>query len=155
MKKLLVLAFLATTMFGCDQENGEIGSAMVRKPTTMREDAEEIKQPAIKFDRTEINTGKISQGEVVDLEFRYTNTGEAPLLISDVQGSCGCTITEFSKKPVAPGESGLITARFDSANKWGEQVVAITVLTNTIPNSTTLIINTNIIVPDNMQKPQE
>lgn len=155
MKKLLVIGLLATLTFGCDDNSGEIGSVMVRKPATLRQDGEDVKKPVIEFEQTEINTGKITQGEVVDLEFKYKNTGDVPLLISDVQGSCGCTITEFSKKPVPPGEGGTITARFDSANKWGEQVVAITVLTNTIPNSTTLIINTNIIVPDNMQNPQE
>lgn len=110
------------------------------------------KMPEITFDTTEVSTGRILQGEVRNFTFNFTNTGKAPLIISNVSASCGCTVPRnYPRGKIMPGESGSIEVEYDSQNKWGEQVSVISLATNTIPNRTELILRSEVIAPD---KPQ-
>lgn len=84
---------------------------------------------AIKWKSTEIELGEIPQNKPVTIEFEFTNVGESPVLITNVQASCGCTSTNFAKTPVLPGESTKITAVFNAAAK-GLFHKQITVITN-------------------------
>ncbi len=59
--------------------------------------------------------GKIEQGKPVTHEFAFTNTGTTPLVISNVRGSCGCTVTDYTKEPIAPGKTGMVKATFNAA----------------------------------------
>ena len=71
-------------------------------------------QPALRFEVTEQNAGKIpEQGGVVTRTYRYTNEGDAPLLVIDSKVSCSCTKVEFSKKPLMPGQKAEIIVRYD------------------------------------------
>ena len=75
-------------------------------------------------------------------------TFENDLLISDAYGSCGCTVPEWPKEPIAPGQSGVIKVQFNSANRSGLFNKTVTVVANTQPNSNSkLIIKGTIIVP--------
>jgi hypothetical protein len=67
------------------------------------------------WNETTHNFEQIVQGKPVSFEFSFTNTGGAPLVISDVKGSCGCTVTEYTKEPVLPGKSGIVKATFNAA----------------------------------------
>ena len=58
------------------------------------------------------NFGKIPQGKPVTIDFTYTNDGKTPLVISNVRGSCGCTVTKYTKEPIAPGKTGFVKATF-------------------------------------------
>ena len=58
---------------------------------------------------------KIEQGTPVTHEFTFTNAGSTPLVISNVRGSCGCTVTKYTKEPIAPGKSGMVKATFNAA----------------------------------------
>jgi hypothetical protein len=60
--------------------------------------------------------GEIPQGKPVSVEFAFTNAGEAPLLIADVATSCGCTASDYSKEPIAPGKSSKIKVTYNAAN---------------------------------------
>jgi Protein of unknown function (DUF1573) len=60
--------------------------------------------------------GEIPQGKPVSVEFAFTNNGEAPLLIADVATSCGCTASDYSKEPIAPGKSSKIKVTYNAAN---------------------------------------
>lgn len=60
--------------------------------------------------------GKIGQGKPVTATFKFKNTGKIPLVISNVQASCGCTTPNYSKEPIAPNEFGFITAEYNAAN---------------------------------------
>ncbi len=62
----------------------------------------------LSFKQTTIKLGEIHQGERYERVFTFTNTGDAPLIISDVETSCGCTVVKFSKEPVLPGKTGEI-----------------------------------------------
>lgn len=87
---------------------------------------------AITFDKTEHDFGTINEGDQVETVFSYTNTGTAPLLISDVKGSCGCTIpNDWSREPLAPGETGKFTVKYNSSNKPNLKTNTVTVTANT------------------------
>jgi Protein of unknown function (DUF1573) len=60
--------------------------------------------------------GEIPQGKPVSVEFEFTNAGDAPLLIADVATSCGCTASDYSKEPIAPGKSSKIKVTYNAAN---------------------------------------
>jgi hypothetical protein len=148
----VILLFSACTD---DAEDRNVDTDVINIPMSADDEMDEDKLPKIVFEEREFNTGKITQGEVVNYTYRFTNEGNAPLVISSVQGSCGCTIPRnYPKGKIMPGEGGEIEVEFDSDNKWGEQTVTISVVTNSSPALTQLIIRTNIIVPDNMKTNQ-
>ena len=83
-------------------------SAVVSAQTT-------AKAPAFKWEKTTHEFGTIAQGKPVTAEFKFTNSGNTPLVVSAAQGSCGCTVADFSKEPVAPGKTGFVKATFNAA----------------------------------------
>ncbi len=74
--------------------------------------------------------GNIPQGVPAEARFEFTNTGKEPLIITDVQKTCGCTKTDWSKEPIAPGQKGWVMAEYNAANE-GAFNKAITVMSNT------------------------
>ena len=111
-------------------------------------DGDSEKQAVITFDKTEHNFGTLLQGEVVTYSFHFTNTGNVPLIISNVTTSCGCTIAEFSREPIAPGKDGFIKATYDSKGHHDFQSRAITVSANTMPAQTVLHMKGTVKTPD-------
>ena len=89
--------------------------------------------PEFKFSSETFDFGAISEGEVVEHTFSFTNTGEAPLIIQSASASCGCTVPSYSKDPVPAGSTGEIAVRFNSKGKKGNQAPTITVTANTYP----------------------
>lgn len=82
--------------------------------------------------------GIVKEGEKVEHEFTFTNTGSSPLIVSNVQASCGCTTPEYSKNPIAPGEQGSVKVVFNSAGQLGKQHKVITVTSNASTRNTVL-----------------
>ena len=78
-------------------------------------------------------------------EFKFKNTGNADLIISQATGSCGCTVPEYSKDPVKPGEEGVIKVKYNSAGHGGTVSKTITLLANTIPNTKVLTISAEVL----------
>jgi hypothetical protein len=72
---------------------------------------------SIKWKSTDIALGDIVQNRPITIEFELTNEGEIPVIISNVQASCGCTSTNYPKTPLLPGESSKITAVYNAAAK--------------------------------------
>jgi len=75
----------------------------------------QFQSPGFKWTKTTHEFGEIKQSTPVTYEFEFINNGQAPLIISDVEGSCGCTVTEYSKDPILPGKQGKIKATYDAA----------------------------------------
>ena len=75
----------------------------------------------ITFKEKSIDFGDIVQGQKVSHTFELTNTGESPLVISNVAATCGCTVPSWPKEPIAPGASAEIQVSFNSAGKMGKQ----------------------------------
>jgi len=92
----------------------------------------------IKFSEEKYDFGSIKQGDIVDHVFKFKNTGTQPLVISNVQASCGCTIPDWTKEPVAPGKMGMISAKFNSAGKMGMQTKVLTIESNAAAGAATV-----------------
>ncbi len=101
--------------------------------------------PVISFPKMDHDFGSINEGEVVEHVFTFTNTGEAPLIIQNAQGSCGCTVPDFTKKPIPVGETGEIRVKFDSKGRKNIQNKSVTVTANTWPKQTFLRLKSNVI----------
>ncbi len=89
------------------------------------------KLPKIEFDKIEHNFGVINEGDVVETEFMVKNVGESDLIIANAKGSCGCTVPNPPKEPIAPGDSAPIKVTFNSSGKPGNQSKTVTLTTNT------------------------
>ncbi|SEL87322.1 DUF1573 domain-containing protein [Parapedobacter koreensis] len=99
MKKItticaLLVAFVCTTALGQQNSKAEF-----------------------KFEKETHDFGKIPQNEPVSYEFSFTNVGTEPIIISEVRPSCGCSVAEFTKTPVKPGETGTIKVTYDAKVK--------------------------------------
>lgn len=103
---------------------------------------------SISFEQTQFDFGKINEGMKVKTQFSFTNTGNKPLLIAHAAGSCGCTVPDWPREPIAPGKSASIGVEFDSNGKKGEQLKTVTVTTNTDPNENMLYIKATVIPKD-------
>ena len=88
-----------------------------------------IETPSFLWAVTTYDFGKIKVNKPVTHEFRFTNSGDAPLVISSVQASCGCTVTDYSKDPIAPGSEGIVKATYNAA-KIGVFTKTVTVNAN-------------------------
>ena len=86
--------------------------------------------PKIKFVEETHDFGNIKEGTQATYEFKFTNTGNAPLILESVQASCGCTTPEWSKDPIAPGQTGKVIATFNSSGRPGTFTKTITVKYN-------------------------
>lgn len=86
----------------------------------------------IKFEKTTIDLGVFpEENPVVKTEFKFTNTGEGPLIIHQAVASCGCTIPKFTKEPIKAGETGVIEVTYNGRNKFpGKFKKSITIRTN-------------------------
>jgi len=87
-------------------------------------------EPVIEFSQLEHDFGKVKQGEKVGWYFKFRNTGNGSLIIKEANATCGCTVPDYSKKPVRPGEEGSLKVVYDSGGRSGFEVKTITVETN-------------------------
>lgn len=149
---VVVSLFFTTLFLSCNSSNGKDGrlpSNIVNNPNTASGDESDKNFPVISFITDEHDFGKVIQGEKVTYTFKFENTGTADLIITDVSANCGCTTPDFTNEPVKPGATGLIKVTFDSNSRRGFQNKAVTVVSNTQPNSKILKIKAMVIVPEN------
>lgn len=88
-------------------------------------------QAEITFEKIEHDYGEIQKGANGVCEFKYKNTGKAPLILSSVRSSCGCTVPSWSKEPLMPGKTAVIKVRYDT-NRVGPISKTITVQSNAV-----------------------
>jgi hypothetical protein len=101
--------------------------------------------PAFSFSEDLHDFGTIKDGDVVEHVFSFVNNGEAPLIISDAKGSCGCTVPEWPKEPIPVGGTGELKVKFNSKNKPGVQNKTVTITANTWPATQRLRIKANVL----------
>ena len=128
MKKSLLLALSLTAAAFTAQA----------QTTTAGKPAGPVAGPGITFEEVKYDFGSVVQGGIVDHTFKFKNTGTAPLIISNIGVSCGCTTPEWTKEPVMPGKSGTIAAHFNSTGKMGMQNKVLTIESNAAAGSTTV-----------------
>ena len=95
---------------------------------------ENANQAAFNFKTDEHNFGTITQGESSTYEFEFTNDGKEPLIISNAQGSCGCTVPIYPKEPIMSGQTAKIKVTFNSTGKLGVQDKTVTLTSNAKQN---------------------
>jgi hypothetical protein len=88
--------------------------------------------------------GTIDEGDVVTHIFKFTNTGSEPLILNRCKGSCGCTVPQCPKEPIAPGAEGEIEVKFNSKGKKNKQTKTVTINANTVPEQTRITISANV-----------
>ncbi|MCB0531298.1 MAG: DUF1573 domain-containing protein [Saprospiraceae bacterium] len=96
---------------------------------------------AIKYEDATYDFGVADEGTVVKHIYKFTNTGDEPLIISNARGSCGCTVPTWPKQPIPPGGKGEINVEFNTKGKPGRQSKQVTVTANTNPSDTHLEIH--------------
>jgi len=90
-----------------------------------------VNGPVITFEKKVHDFGDMYQGDKVEQTFKFTNTGNEPLIITNVQVTCGCTTPKgWPRDPIAPGGKGELTVAFNSAGKMGRQNKVVTVISN-------------------------
>lgn len=103
----------------------------------------------ITFEKTELDFGEVESGKVVDLMFKFKNTGDETLTIKNISSSCGCTVTKVEKKEYKPGEDGTIPVKFFSQGYNGQVTKTITVSSNDAENVyTRLKIGGTVVLKD-------
>jgi hypothetical protein len=99
----------------------------------------------IKMDKMTHDYGNIQQGANGECEFKFTNTGKEPLVITNCQGSCGCTVPSCPKEPILPGKSAVIKVKYDT-NRPGAIYKTVTVNSNAKSGNVVLTIKGNVEV---------
>ena len=110
MNKVFLLFFILVALTSCD----------IKRKDKIADDQSKALEQAIK-DTTTVqiidstyNFGKVTDGELVEYNYRFKNTGNKPLVVIDANASCGCTVPERPDKPILPGEIGFIKIIFNS-----------------------------------------
>lgn len=100
--------------------------------------------PAIEFAKVLHDFGKVTEGDVVEHIFKFKNTGDAPLIVSNARASCGCTVPQWPKEPIAVGGEGEIKVRFNTNKKPGKQRKTVTITANTWPKTNRVSISADV-----------
>ena len=109
---------------------------IVRLPVSADKPVDTANVPKIQLVETLYNFGEITEGVVIKHSFKFKNTGKTPLVITDVQTTCGCTVPTWNKNPIQSNEDSDITVEFNSAGKEGKMDKPITIIANTFPART-------------------
>lgn len=103
--------------------------------------------PKIEFAKETHDYGNLKNGGNGTCTFEFTNTGNAPLIIADAKGSCGCTVPQWPKEPIAPGAKGVITVKYDT-KKVGPISKSVTITSNAVNEPTKVLrIKGNVAPP--------
>ena len=120
-------------------------SAQEFSTTLFEEPVEKGPIATIEFEETTYDFGEIESGTIFSHVFTFTNTSDEPLVLSNAKGSCGCTVPQWPREPIMPGETASITVKFNSKNKKGKRNQRITLTANTEPAQTFLYLTGDVI----------
>jgi len=147
MWKYIFILVIGLSFVACENNEKKLPTDVINNPNTAEGVDESIKMPQIKFDKKLHEFGTVIEGEIVSYNFKFTNTGNADLIITKVSTSCGCTASDYPIDPIKPGETASIEAKFNSENRMGFQNKRITVLTNATPAKSNLYIRADVVKP--------
>jgi hypothetical protein len=146
MKKIFVVLFAAASLIACKSNDKKTTAPVLSEEEKNKAVADTANFTSIQWlDSTFTNFGKMKEGAVIEVSYRFKNSGSKNLVISNVSASCGCTVPEKPERPFAPGEEGVIKAKFDSQGKpHGATRKDIFVMANTNPGQHTLTFGVEI-----------
>lgn len=152
-----LILWVATILFvSCKQEkttpdDGQLSTDLIHNPNSAEGTAEADNAPVMTFERDLHDFGEIIQGEVATTEFKFTNTGKSDLIIASARASCGCTVPEYPKEPIKPGESASIKVSYNSEGRKDAFNKTVTITANTIPNENRVKVKGVVVVPNDKQ----
>ena len=109
---------------------------IIRNPVTANSPTDTVNVAKMNFSIDTFYFGTVNEGDVINYQFEFENSGAMPLLIHDARSTCGCTIPKWPKAPIEPGNGGVINVEFNTENKEGYQHKPVTITANTYPNAT-------------------
>lgn len=144
-KVTLIISLLAIGLFSsCGNNEKSIDTDIIKNPNSAEGYDESEKMPKIVFETDMHDFGQLMAGEVISYSFKFTNTGNADLVISGCDASCGCTVADYPRERIAPGKTGYITVSFKSQGMSGMQMKEIIVASNAQPARTRLRISATV-----------
>lgn len=147
MKKIFLLTAVVFSLIVTSCKDNAAAKIDTTKLESAKErDAKiELGPAVIEFDQVEYDFGEVVEGDVVEGTFKVTNAGKADLVITSARATCGCTVPEWPKDAIKPGETADIKFTFNSRGRQGKQTKSITLKTNTEKITETLRIKGTVI----------
>jgi len=143
-KKHILILFSVLMLLSCNGGDKHNDVDIIKNPNTANGYDESEKMPKIVFETDMHDFGQLMAGETISYSFKFTNTGNADLIISGCDASCGCTVADYPKERIAPGKTGYVTVSFKSQGMSGHQVKEVVVATNAQPAKTRLRISATV-----------
>lgn len=142
MKKIITLAMLVVlgVVTSTAQETSKKLKATNTKVATAK-----VNGAGMVFVTETLDYGTVAYNSDGKREFVFTNNGNKPLIITNAQGSCGCTVPSYPKEPIAPGAKGIIGVNYDTSRAGQAFTKTITLTTNAVVPSKTLTIKGNVL----------
>ena len=143
-KKLLFCLTALLAVAACNNGNKTADVNIIKNPNSAEGYNDSERMPKITFETDMHDFGQLMAGETISYSFKFTNTGDADLIISGCDASCGCTVANYPQERIAPGKTGYITVSFKSQGMSGQQIKDIIVASNTQPARTRLRISATV-----------
>lgn len=123
------------------EDQNALSTDLVNNPTSSDKQTVDPSQTGLLvFADTVHDFGSLSEGEIIQHDFEYTNKGSKEVIITSAKGSCGCTVPEYETKPIKPGETGIMKVTFNSDGKPGYNEKNVQINTNGVPSKYRLTI---------------
>jgi len=136
MKKIIILALSVCLFVACENKQHTDNQTIEDNRKTLKQTANRF--PVMTIDTPSVDLGRLMQGDTIIHIYNFKNTGNMPLVLSNVSASCGCTTPSYSKEPVPPGKKGFIAVKFNSKGKEGKLNKTVTAYANTKPTENTV-----------------
>ena len=143
MKKAIILALSFGILSACENKQRTDNQTLADSLKAFQPTSDKF--PVMQIDSQSVDLGKIYQGDTIMHTYKFKNTGNMPLVLSNVGASCGCTTPSYSTDPVQPGESGYIKVKFNSKGKEGKLNKTVTAYANTKPADNTFAFKIEVL----------
>lgn len=155
MRKSILAISLFLFIASANAQDSKTPAPAAITPAATPAPAENKNAPELKFDAEQYDFGTIKQGEKVTYDFEFINSGKEPLIISEAHGSCGCTVPQWPKEPIAKGAKGSIHVEFNSTGKMGMQDKTVTITSNAKSGQKVLHLKGNVEAPPATTTPSD
>ncbi len=130
-----------------DQLSPEKRSRATQYMDLLNTGLDKVPRTTVTWNRDTIRYGQVEDGTILLDSFRVTNTGAYPYLVKEVKTSCDCTVLQFPKFPVMPGESATLRIEFDSQGKVGRTTPGMVIYDNSTPNARNILYLDGVVTP--------
>ena len=146
-QSFLILLIASTLLVACNRtsQQSDINVDLIHNPNSAEGYDTKEPMPVMAFDCDLHDFGRISQGESISYSFHFLNRGKRDLVISGCSATCGCTVADYPRGRIAPGDDGYITITFNSQGKTGQQYQEVTVSSNAQPSKNVLKIVAQVL----------